>query len=99
MTKEFTVYNGTVKLFKELLVIGGWSNEIIDIYNAGKLIETLPEVSNDTTKEVLFATVSITLSDKQVNTLAKAFRHHSQKGIILPSPYAIQAIEVLELLD
>lgn len=99
MTKDYTVYVGTVKLFKELLVIGGWSTEVIDIYNAGKLFETLPDVNAEANKEVLLSSVTITLNDKQVNTLGKAFKFHSQKGIILPSPFAVQAIEVLELLD
>jgi hypothetical protein len=96
MTKDYTVYAGTAKLIKELLAIGGWGNEIIDVYNAGKLIETLPDPAGDT-KEQLLASITVTFTDKQVNTIIKAFTHHAQKGIILPSVYALQAIEVLEL--
>lgn len=97
MTKDYNLYIGTVRLLKELLAMGGWSNEIIDIYNAGKLIETLPE-NNSETKEELTTLVTVTLTDKQVNTITKAFTFHTQKGIILPTIYAIQAIEALELV-
>ena len=98
MTKDYTFYAGTVRLLKELLMIGGWSSEIIDVYNAGKLVETLPDPAGDS-KEQLQTNITVTLTDKQVNTIAKAFTHHAAKGVILPSVYAVQAIEVLELID
>lgn len=97
MTKEYTFYMGSVKLIKELLSIGGWGNEIIDIYNAGKLIETLPDASNNTPEE-MYKTVAITLTDRQFNTVVKAIKFHAEKGIILPSPFAVQLIEAFELI-
>ena len=94
MTKDFTLSYGTIKLVKELLSVGGWANEIIDIYNAGKLIETLPEEA----PENFSKTTTITLSDKQFNTIVKALKFSAEKSIILPSPFAVQAIEQFELL-
>lgn len=94
MTKDFTLNYGTIKLVKELLSFGGWANEIVDIYNAGKLIETLPEE----VPENFLKPVTITLTDKQFNTIVKALKFSAEKGIILPSPYAVQAIEQFELL-
>lgn len=97
MTKEYTFYMGSVKLIKELLSIGGWGNEIIDIYNAGKLIETLPDAP-DNTPEEMYKTAAITLTDRQFNTVVKAIKFHAEKGIILPSPFAVQLIEAFELI-
>lgn len=94
MTKDFTLSYGTIKLVKELLSFGGWANEIVDIYNAGKLIETLPEES----PENFSKTITVTLTDKQFNTIVKALKFSAEKGIILPSPFAVQAIEQFELL-
>lgn len=97
MTKDYTFYMGSIKLIKELLCIGGWANEIIDIYNAGKLIESLPDPASNTAEELQKLT-SFTLTDKQFYTVVKALKFHAEKGIILPSPYAVQIIEAFELI-
>lgn len=97
MTKEYTFYAASVKLIKELLSIGGWANEIVDIYNAGKLIETLPDIDT-TNKEYLFQPITFSLTERQFNTVVKAVKFHAEKGIIIPSPFATQVIEGFELL-
>ena len=97
MTKDFTLYAGTVKLIKELLALGGWANEVIDVYNAGKLIETLPDAAQSPSE--FLKEVTITLTDRQFSTIVKTLRHHATKGIIIPSPFATQAIEQFELID
>jgi len=97
MNKEYILYLGTVKLVKDLLSFGGWANEIVDIYNAGKLIETLPETPVDV-NEQFFTTVTVTLSERQVKTIGKTLKYHIEKGIVLPSPFATQAVEQFELL-
>lgn len=94
MTKDFTLSYGTIRLIKELLSFGGWANEIVDIYNAGKLIETLPEEA----PENFSKTTTIALTDRQFNSIVKALKYSAEKGVILPSPYAVQAIEQFELL-
>lgn len=97
MTKDYTLHAGTVNLIKQLLGMGGWPNQIVDVYNAGKLIETLPDIAGPT-KEDAFASVTITLSDKQLATVLKSVNYHVEKGVVLPSPFATQLFEAFELV-
>jgi len=96
MTKEFTLHAGTVSLIKELLSLGGWANEIVDIYNAGKLIEVLPEPDSRNIED-LKKPVTVQLTSKQFDTICKTVKFHVSKGVILPTVYATQLIEQFEL--
>lgn len=98
MTKDFTLYTGSIKMIKELLALGGWANEIVDVYNAGKLIETLPPLPENPGMDVLLTSQTVTLTDKQFNTIAKAIKFYIEKGVVLPTPFAVQLIEQFELL-
>ncbi len=98
MQKNYVLYYGTIKLIKDLLSLGGWANEIIDIYNAGKLIETLPDPENNT-KEEFLKTIACPLTERQIATVTKALKFHAEKGIILPSVFVVQAIERFGLVE
>jgi hypothetical protein len=97
MAKEYTLHSGTVRLIKEVVSIGGWNVDITDTYYAGKLVDELPEPAV-TSKETALAPVTVTISDKQAKIISKAFKFHSEKGAIPPSPFAIQVIETFDLL-
>lgn len=97
MTKEYTLHSGTVRLLKEVVSIGGWNTDLTDTYYAGKLVDELPDIVMNNKEEAL-AKVTVTLSDKQFKIIGKAFKFHSEKGAIPPSPFAIEAIETFELL-
>ena len=105
MSKEIILKKGTIKLIRDILGQPEWATEIIDIYNAGKLIEEvliIPELNKDKNTSipvsVFFEELNLQLTSGQINTIRKAFQASAKKGIVLVSPFAVNAIEKLELL-
>lgn len=98
MNKDYTLYAGTFKLIKELLMTGGWNTTLADIYNAGKLIEALPEPKGASIAEAS-TLVTANITSKQYETITKAIKYHASKSTILPTMFAVQLIESFELLS
>lgn len=98
MNKDYTLYAGTFKLIKELLMTGGWNTTLPDIYNAGKLIETLPEPKGSSLADAS-ELITANITSKQYETIEKAIKYHAGKSTILPTMFAVQLIEVFELLN